>query len=408
MSRRPLMFTFVETSPIEIVNDTSDAFWLTYFKTNTLLASHSTHGIQVTTMRKIHEYLRKPRIPWRLQILTVRLQNIFFFYRNQLLHRKYTSAPRTSITFICGFHGDTGGSIAIASIANLLTPSYEVTFSSYPTSNFNRKLSKKVKLTRRKVPESDIYICDASCNHNILRTLRASNRTVIVSCHGLPDALHGMPTGYIETTLSLATVVHFVNPIQQHAFQVAPENVAVIPNTSTRIRKNRITNNIGTVGNLDEPRKGAAETIAAGLPSDAKEIHLWSTGSTQWPKSKVRPHGWENNKQKIYNSFDVLVFRSTQETFGLVVIEAMSAGIPCLLRRLPAFDAYQACPGVIMTDSEDVNELKDVINTLLSKKSEYRELMQAHFETYYSHEAILQQWQLLIESLLCGKGATSQ
>jgi glycosyltransferase involved in cell wall biosynthesis len=52
----------------------------------------------------------------------------------------------------------------------------------------------------------------------------------------------------------------------------------------------------------------------------------------------------------IYNTFDVLINLSKQETFGMVVIEAMSAGLPCLLSSIPAFEQFRGCRGVRFID----------------------------------------------------------
>ena len=354
-------------------------------------------------VKKLTEFLKNPHVPWFIQNNLTRLQNAGHFCLNRVANLRKQHESETSIAFICGYHGNSGGAIAIASIANLLSRDYKVIFASYPTSNYNRKLANRVTITWNDIPESDIYICDASCDHEILRTLRISGKRIIVSCHGLPRESHGMAPEYIRQSLELSTLVHFVNHIQRKAFQIDESKVAIIPNTSSAIPKRRSTNNIGTVGNLDEPKKGAAQTIAAGMLSNAAEIHLWSTQSTSWPEKKVRPHQWEDNKQKIYDSFDVLVFMSVQETFGLVVIEAMSAGVPCLLRRLPAFEPYSHCPGVVLTDSENPQELAEHINELLRHKTCYRKEMREFFERHYSGEAILREWKATIHDLLAAK-----
>lgn len=351
-------------------------------------------------MENLSTFLDKPHLPWFIQKRLTRLQNAGYFYRNQAANIARSQSEAITIGFICGYHGNTGGTMAIASVANLLAPHYRVNFATFPASNYNRNLSKKVSLTREQLPVSDIYICDASCDHEMLKAIRAAGKPIIVSCHGLPAALHGMAPEYIRQSLDLATRVHFVNSVQQQAFNIDSSHVVIIPNTSTSVRKTRYTHNIGTVGNLDEPRKGAATTIAAGMLSGAEEIHLWSTHSEHWSQEKVRPHPWENDKATIYNSFDVLVFMSTLETFGLVVIEAMSAGVPCLLKRLPAFEQYRQCPGVVLTDSEDPTELARLIDELLAQKESYQDAMPAYFEAHYAGAAILGQWQSAISDLL--------
>ena len=46
----------------------------------------------------------------------------------------------------------------------------------------------------------------------------------------------------------------------------------------------------------------------------------------------------EKQLNRLYNTFDVLLNFSQQETFGKTVIEAQAAGIPVLARRIPAFE----------------------------------------------------------------------
>lgn len=351
-------------------------------------------------VRKLAEFARTPFLPWALKKRIIRLNNVVHYCINILSNIGKSDNPRTKVAFVCGFHGETGGTIAIANVANLLSQFYQVTFFSYPESSYNRKLLNKVKISREKPPKADLYICDASCGHEIIRKIRKSGKQTIVSCHGLPDQLHGLDPAFIKQSLNLSTLVHFVSPMQQRAFHLDDQKCAIIPNTIVAIEKKKFTNNIGTVGNLDDPRKGAKLTVEAGVLSNADEIHLWGTNFDNWAEEKVRPHQWENNKQKIYDSFDLLVFLSKQETFGLVVIEAMSAGIPCILRRLPAFEQYIDCPGIVITESEDPREIAEIINELLVDKERYREPMKAFFEANYSGEAVLIRWQSTIQNCL--------
>ena len=62
------------------------------------------------------------------------------------------------------------------------------------------------------------------------------------------------------------------------------------------------------------------------LKSNADCIHLWSLEEDRWNNPRVKVHSWESDKDKIYDSFDVLVFMSLEETFGMVVIEAADPG----------------------------------------------------------------------------------
>ena len=152
------------------------------------------------------------------------------------------------------------------------------------------------------------------------------------------------------------------------------------------------TNNVGTVGNLDAPRKGMNRTADIGLLSRASEIHLWQTSKTNWRSPRIKPHSWQSNKEKIYNSFDVLISMSESETFGLTVIEAMSAGIPCLLSPIKAFKQFEDCPGIVISDPDDTRACAFATDYLLARKSRLSSQMKTYFQSHYSENVIANLW----------------
>ena len=195
--------------------------------------------------------------------------------------------------------------------------------------------------------------------------------------------------------LELVDKVHFVGQVQQDSYQLPIDSFFIIPNSAQEVNKRQTTDNIGVVGNLDEPRKNAEKTVEVGLRSNCEKIHLWSTSQKFSIDPRVIHHSWENDKQKIFDSFDVLVFLSQQETFGLVIAEALSAGIPCVLSKIDAFISFTSCPGVILVEDAELNLAHIHINQLMLNKESLKPLIQTFFQENFSQVKINQLW--------CGK-----
>ena len=287
----------------------------------------------------------------------------------------------------------------MTNLASLLAHRYHVQFLTHPTSSLNPLLGTEVRLSREVANDAEIYIADVTFQSEQLRAQRAAGAKLIVCCHGLPDKLHGLSPQYVSNALELADKVVFVSAFQAQEFNLPPERYSVIPNATRQIEKSRNTGGIGTLGTLNEPRKGAAKTVAIGLRSNARSIHLWGMTDGQHADDRVVIHGWESDKNKIYESFDVLVFLSESETFGMVVIEAMSAGIPCVLSSLEAFQEFRACPGIVLVTEEELPRAHEIVNDLLLRRQEIREKMIAHWQENYSPGAILEKWGLEIGQL---------
>jgi glycosyltransferase involved in cell wall biosynthesis len=158
------------------------------------------------------------------------------------------------------------------------------------------------------------------------------------------------------------------------------------------VNKSSNTQNVGTVGNLNLVNKNVNASVAIALASKANEIHLWSIEQDNWQTERVVIHDWEVNREKIYNTFDVLVFMSKEEALSMVVLEAMSAGIPCLLSNIPAFEQFAQTPGVLLVDPEDIENASDKLNELLDNKENLKAEILACWQTNYSHETVSNQW----------------
>jgi hypothetical protein len=111
-------------------------------------------------------------IPWKVKRALELATNIYHFIT------KWSFKPHQSVrrkaTFICGFHGKTGGTQAIASIANMLSHNFDIFFLSHPTSHINSLVSKSVKLVNKLNVNSDIYICDLNIDIKTFKTDKKS------------------------------------------------------------------------------------------------------------------------------------------------------------------------------------------------------------------------------------------
>ncbi|MBU3005720.1 glycosyltransferase [Paraglaciecola arctica] len=348
--------------------------------------------------------LKQFKLPWFIQSRIDRGKNQYAYYKNTFLYNfrnpAHSSKIKPKITFQCGFHGTTGAVESIANIANLLSERYVVEFVSYPSSNFNHKLHHTVKIVHKFGLDSQMYFCDLSCDEAILKNLRDENKKILISVHGMLHSQFGLSAKQKMEAIQYADIVQFVSPIQQEEYQLDPDKVIIIPNMVNSNKKDKFTNNVGVVGNLNLVNKNVNASVDIALASKMDEIHLWSIETDKWNNSKVICHSWENDKYKIYSTFDVLVFMSQEEALSMVVLEAMSMGIPCLLSNIPAFEQFSNCPGVHLVNPNEVSEASLILNKLLDSKSALRQNILYYWETLYSKNAVKKQWLESISNLI--------
>ncbi len=353
---------------------------------------------------KVKEIAFDKRLPFFIQHRIDVSRNIFVYYchllYSTLTKRAVNDRQKPIITFNCGFHGKSGGVFAIANLANILAAKYRVKFLSYPTSDYNPLLSSEVQITSNRSCITDIHICDVSCDHDFLLCLRKQKTPCIVSCHGKKESGHGLSPDYVCNSLEMADQVHFVADVQQESFLLSEDKYFVIPNPSVQITKTKYTNNAGVVGNLLNSEKNVHGAVSIALDSNVSQVHLWGMPEDVFSNPRIVVHGWERNKGKIYDSFDVLVFLSKDENCPMVVLEALSAGIPCVLSSISAFKQFERCPGVRLVDEKDIETAVSAVNELLSKREGLRESIIDYWEENYSPGAISREWMGIIDGFM--------
>lgn len=337
------------------------------------------------------------RVPWKLRHAARLMRNGLGYAQNTLAGLVRRRVPGNRIVFCCNFHGTTGATIAIARIANLLADRYRVSFAAGPFSDYNSMLGKNVAIVPRgslQAHEYDLYVCDGEMDLSFFSWLAEHHRKSLLTIHGVLRRENRLEK------VHLASKSHLVGAVQFMHHRVDPSRYFIIPNYCERIAKTRHGRNVGIVGRLDDPNKNVAEALSIAKQSDAAEIHLWGGVESRAARDRVSCHAWTRNKNRIYDSFDVLVSMSREESMGLTVIEAMSCGIPCVVADIPGFRVYRDCPGVALVAPGDREEAVRQVNRFLNTQPELEPGLIEYWNRHYSRNAVAETWFREIEALI--------
>jgi glycosyltransferase involved in cell wall biosynthesis len=336
-------------------------------------------------------------IPWKVRNSVRLFKNIAYFAKNHIFASHAVASNNKSIVFNCAFHGVTGATIAIARTANLLTKRYRISFVVGPSSDYNAMLSNNVTLVspaQLAATDYDLYVCDGHTELAVFKQLAERGQKCLVTYHGVQRKDNNLQKVY------LASKAHLVGEVQFMHHRVDPARYFVIPNYCEPIIKHRLTNNVGIVGRVDDQNKNVAEALSLARQSCASEIHVWGSVDSARLDERVIYHAWSGNKDRIYNSFDVLISMSKEESMGMTVIEAMSCGIPCVLSDIPGFQIYRDCPGVALVPLGQIDEAVAWIDQFLLIKDELKVPMFEYWLQHYSESVIASRWFEEIDALL--------
>jgi glycosyltransferase involved in cell wall biosynthesis len=143
----------------------------------------------------------------------------------------------------------------------------------------------------------------------------------------------------------------------------------------------------GVVCDTTLPQKNVEGCIEAAELSAADRIEIWSSYRDRRSTARVRWNGFTNDKRRIYGSFGVLIHLSRLENQPLVILGAMSAGIPCVLAPLPVYENFRGVNGIFFADADDPVAVSKAINIALACPEYVREgLVRAWNENYSPHK----------------------
>jgi glycosyltransferase involved in cell wall biosynthesis len=343
----------------------------------------------------------KHHVPWRLRLAGYRA---YQRVKMRISHIRRTRGSRSTISFYCNYHKITGSSVAIACIANRLAERFSVDAYITPLSGYSKLLSTRVAHTFTESNlHGEIVFIDIEQENDRVRRLISEGRKTILSCHAFPTVLHGVHQDQLMCNLALTTSIHFVTEHQRSTFVRFYPNIAiqeksfVIYNFTRRSRKHSTTGNVGMVGYLDRDTKNAVQGVDLAQRSNARQIQCWGSEEiaglehvSSYPK--IRINGWTNSVRAIHATFDVLISTSTFETFGLVVVEALSAGIPCFLSDIPVYrELYTDFPGVIFQTGHDRQDIAS-INRLLREAPRLQPQIMRAWQKKFSNQVVRNAW----------------
>lgn len=343
------------------------------------------------------------RLPWKLTSFLTKVRLAARYLAAKLARRR----PKgLTVQFFCGYHGSSGGSEAIAAVANGLSAHHTVWLNAGPFSWYNEWLHAAVGRTHGCLSQTDIFICDRSTSLSDLTRIKHTGKPVIASIHGLPDNAHGLAAERAFTIFDYADVCHFVTAAQADAFVPRARESIVIPNSSEDWGACRPATDpagfaarLGMVGHFAEDQKNLAGNLDAGTASDASAVVVWGHVPEERDDPKIQYRGFGHDKQHIYNSFDVLITLSRTENLPLVIIQALSAGLPCVLSNITGHQSFGACPGVYLVDPDNQAEVISKINQALALKGAPSADIRAYWHDHYSVAASTGEWLALIARL---------
>lgn len=234
-----------------------------------------------------------------------------------------------------------------------------------------------------------------------------------IASRGLSIPLLGVTHSYKTTRTLKAHALIILTPHMRDVFHAAGKpqerlwvvpNMMAMPDTLPLPHAPHSPPVIGAIGRLS-PEKGFADwlhalaalkqngiSFRAVLAGEGEERSRLEQLATRLQlQDRLNFIGWVEDKTTFYHSIDLLCVPSHQESFGLIVLEAMAHGVPILATNAPG-------PGTIITNGKDgrivsigdVTALTDTLQHMLAHPDETQQLaLQArHTVQNYRKETI--------------------
>lgn len=189
-----------------------------------------------------------------------------------------------------------------------------------------------------------------------------------------------------------------------------PNTINYIPNEVNKLNNN----NLVSVGRLSS-EKGFLDLIEVFKIAQEKnpKLHLDIVGDGTERKKiekkikeynlskKITLHGFLDNSlvHEILSKSSLYVMTSITESFGIVLIEAMSHGLPCI-----AFDSAEGAIDLIkdkelLIKNRDINKMALKINELLNDKEKMSEIGSKNrkFSLGYDIEKVMKLWEKILK-----------
>jgi hypothetical protein len=337
-------------------------------------------------------------VPWRARKLIENLVSACHYFANRQANRR--ARPRQQklkILFCVPFYGYTGGAFAVLSAANLLSDSCDVSFLTHASNVMNRYVSRGVRMVDTVGGPYDLCVMECGVSQAAIAQAKRSGAGIIMTMHGAPDTEdgsrnHGYSDGQIADTLQVVDSIQYVSDVQRPFLEaISGIHYRKIPNYVLPVPKTQRSRAVGLVCDTTLPHKNVDAGIAAAQLSSASRIEVWGKYQDRRSEGRIRWNGFSSDKKRIYDSFDVLVHLSRLENQPLVILEAISAGVPCVLAPLPAYDNFRGVEGIYFADGH-AGAVAEAIDRALNCPQDIRDGLVRFWNAHYSPAAVLAQW----------------
>ncbi|GAA0347802.1 N-acetyl-alpha-D-glucosaminyl L-malate synthase BshA [Bacillus carboniphilus] len=125
-------------------------------------------------------------------------------------------------------------------------------------------------------------------------------------------------------------------------------------------------------------------------------------------KSKVLTLGKQENLEELYSISDLMLLLSEKESFGLVALEAMACGVPCIGTNVGGIpEVIEHGQTGYLAELGDIQDISHKAIHLLNNVQMHQQFSKASMERVHRHfrsDIIVQQYEDIYKSLLSEKG----
>lgn len=215
-------------------------------------------------------------------------------------------------------------------------------------------------------------------------------------------------------TFNKLDIVFTLNPRLQtiHNLLLYHPKVVLIPNGSEKVAVDQYKRGqdvkYGSVATFNF-RKNQTQILQQFIDNNNSKLVLWGEGQLlnelkmKYRRDNIIFAGQSSNKEKIFGSFDVFISASKSEGLPLSVLEAISAGKPLILSKIPAHEFITQKMDKryyrLFTDNDELAKAIDYFNKNQNIVANAYNYLQQFFDSEFSLEKMAKKYIDTIEHI---------